>query len=427
LVFESFVLFMELWADYLIRVVLLGVLLCCSAYCSGTETAFFCLSKRQVNRLRDTGYRLPCLVADLLLKPSDLLGALLLGNLIVNTLFFATSSVLMLKVEGHLGVTLAAIVAVVTFLCLVLFGEILPKAISYGHPERFSVLVALPTAILVRVLTPLVLLFRWLVAEPALRLMLGNERKHQTVTGDEFKELIEATRERGLINDQQGRLFAEVVSFNLLRVRHVMRPRVDMVTCSVREASVRAQRLMLSRGVTTLIVYEGQVDNIIGAVQMHDLVLAPDLPLAKQVRPIQFIPEQQTVESLLQFFRKRRVDTAVVVDEYGGVAGSVSVEDVAEELFGPLRFHEAAKPIEELSRGCYRLSGNFPIHDLRKALGLRPPHTDVATLGGWITALLGRIPNQMDVAQWRHVRFTVERMERHRIVSVIVTVEEDHD
>ena len=417
---------MGLWADYFVRLLFMGGLLCCSAYCSGTETAFFCLSKRQVKRLRDTGHRLPCLVADLLLKPSDLLGALLLGNLIVNTLFFATSSVLMLKVENQFGVTAAAMVALVTFLCLVLFGEILPKAISYGHPERFSVLMALPTTVVVRVLTPAVLLFRWLVAEPVLRLLLGAERNPQTVTGDEFKALIEATRGRGLINDQQGRLFSEVVSFNLLRVRHVMRPRVDMVTCSVHEESVRAQQLMLDRGVTTMVVYKGQIDNIIGAVEMHDLVLAPNLPLAEQVRSVPFIPEQQTVESLLQFFRKMRVDTVVVVDEYGGVAGSVSVEDVAEELFGPLHFHEAVEAIEELSTGCYRVSGRVPMHDLRKVLGLRPPHTDAATLGGWVTALLGRIPKETDVAQWRHVRFTVERMEKHRVVSVVVTLEGEY-
>ena len=157
---------MEVWLEYFARLLLMGVSLCCSAYCSGTETAFFSLSKRQLKRLRDTGHRLPVLVANLLLKPGDLLGALLLGNLIANTLFFSAASVLVLKIESHVGVIAAAVVAPATFVCLVLFGEILPKSISYANPERFSVWVALPTAILVRTLTPVVTMFRWLVAEP---------------------------------------------------------------------------------------------------------------------------------------------------------------------------------------------------------------------------------------------------------------------
>lgn len=415
---------MGLWAEYLVRVLLMAVFLCGSAYCSGTETAFFSLSKRQVKKLRDAGQRLGRLVADLLLKPGDLLGALLLGNLIVNTLFFATSSVLMLKVERHLGVTPAAAVALVTFLCLVLFGEILPKSLAYANPERFSVWVALPTLVVVRVLTPIVTLFHWLVAEPVLRLLLGTGDRHRTVTGDEFKALIEATRAKGLINEQQGRLFTEVVSFNLLRVRHVMRPRVDMVACAAVDDRVHAQKLMIDHCVTTLFVYEDQMDHVLGAVELRALVMSPSASLVELVRPVQFVPEQKTVESLLQFFRKMHVDAAIVVDEYGGVAGSVSIEDVAEELFGPLQSSESMEPIESLGSGRYRLSGSLPIHDWIKAFGLRPAQTGVATVGGWVTALLGRIPRDKDRVCWRHLKFTVERMHKHRVVSVILRLEE---
>jgi putative hemolysin len=411
------------WAEYLVRLLLMSILLCGSAYCSGTETAYFSLSKRQVKKLRDSRQRLGHLVADLLLKPSDLLGALLLGNLIVNILFFATSSVLMLKVERQLGVTPAAAVAIVTFLCLVLLGEILPKSLAYANPERFSAWVALPTWVVVRVLTPVVVLFRWFVAEPVLRLLLGAGDRHRTVTGDEFKALIEATREKGLINDQQGRLFTEVVSFNLLRVRHVMRPRVDMVACEADEDPVRAQQLMIDRCVTTLFVYQDQIDHILGAVNLRQLALQPAATLTDLIQPVPFVPEQKTVEGLLQFFRKRRVDTAVVVDEYGGVAGSVAIEDVAEELFGPLQSSESMEPIASLGNGRYRLSGSLPIHDWIKAFGLRPAQTGVATVGGWVTALLGRIPVDKDVIRWRHLKFTVERMHRHRVVSVILRLE----
>lgn len=414
---------MTLWLEYLGRLLLMVGLLCCSAYCSGTETAFFSLSKRQVKKLRNAKRRLAHLVADLLTQPSTLLGSLLLANLIVNTLFFATSSVLMLKVERDLGVTMAAGVALVTFFCLVLFGEIVPKSLAYAHPERFSVWVALPTVVIVRVLSPLVLVFRWVFTEPALRLLLGTRHRYRSVTGEEFKALIETTRERGLIDEQQGRLFNEVVNFNLLRVRHVMRPRVDMVAASLDETSTEIQVRMMERAATTLVVYEGSVDNIVGMVTLRDLVLQPEAPLTALLRPVQYTPEQQTVEDLLQFLRKMRTDTVVVVDEYGGVAGSVSIEDVAEELFGPLQPREEIEPLIQLGTGHYRLSGSLSIHDWIKTFGLQPEEHGVTTVGGWVTALLGRIPREDDVARWRHLSFTVERMQKHRVASILLVLE----
>lgn len=415
------------WSAYLGRLLLMGIFLCGSAYCSGTETAFFSLSKRQIKGFRESRNRLEHVVADLLTRPSQLLGSLLLGNLVVNTLFFASSSVLILRVEQHLGTLASAAVALTMFLCLILFGEILPKSLSYANPERFAIWVALPTLVVVRVLSPLVMLFHWLIAEPILRLLLGPGHRHQTVTGDEFRALIKATRNRGFINDQQGRLFAEVVTFNLLRVRHVMRPRVDMVACAIDEDTTRARQLMMDRCVTTLFVHDGGVDEIVGAVEMRDLVFAPQAPLADLLHPVQFVPEQKTVEALLQFFRKMQVDTAVVVDEYGGVAGSVAVEDVAEELFGPLESTEPMEPIEELGPGRYRLSGSLPIHDWIKAFGVRPEQTGVSTAGGWVTALLGRIPRENDVAHWRHVTLAVEHMQKHRVASIIMTLEAPGD
>jgi magnesium and cobalt transporter len=137
---------------------------------------------------------------------------------------------------------------------------------------------------------------------------------------------------------------------------------------------------------------------------------------------VHYVPEQKTVESLLQFFRKRRTDSAVVVDEYGGVAGSVCIEDVAEALFGPLQYQDARDSIEQVGPFQYRLPGSLPIHDWMKAFGVHPAHADIATVGGWITALLGRIPKADDTAHWNNLTFKVEHMHRHRVKTVILTI-----
>ncbi|MCF7972306.1 MAG: hemolysin family protein [Phycisphaerae bacterium] len=409
------------------RLLLMIVFLCGSAYCSGAETAFFALTRRQINGFKQSKHRLERLVGTVMDSPSDLLGSLLLGNLIVNVLFFALSSVLMLKVEQQAGALMAAVTAFVTFLCLVLFGEILPKSLSYANPKRFSLWVVLPTMVLVKVLTPVVTFFRWIMAEPVLRIFLGNKRHPDSVTGGEFKALIEGTLARGLITPHQGRLFTEVIDFNLLRVRHVMRPRVDMVACDLTDPLDRAKGLMLDHCATTLFVYNGTLDAILGEVEFRELLLDPEASLQSLMRPVQYIPEQQTIEKLLQYFRKMRIDTAVVVDEYGGVAGSVCVEDVAGELFGSLQTDEDIKEIEKIGPFKYRLAGGLPIHDWAKTFGADPDNTDVSTVGGWVTLLLGHIPKPGNSVQWNNITFTVETMRRHRVQSILMSVEPHDD
>lgn len=404
------------------RILLMALFLCGSACCSGSETALFSLSRRQITSLRRSGERWGRLTADLLAEPSNLLGALLLGNLIVNTLFFAAASVLMLAVEPQYGMGAAVLVALLTFISLVLFGEILPKSLAYAYPERFSRLMALPLALMVRVLTPVVGLVRILVSEPCLRLLLGPRREGKNLTGDEFKALIEASRQQGLITPHQGRLFTDIVDLNLLRVRHVMRPRVDLVACEVSEELPAVCRQLQSRRSTMGFVYEGRLDNLLGTVTTRDLLLQPNSSLSELVHPILFVPEQKTVESLLQFFRKMRVDTVAVVDEYGGVAGTVQVEDVAQTLFGPLEVKNDQEPLQQVGPFQYRLAGYLALYEWGAALGVELERVDVATIGGWVTMLLGRLPRPGDEVTWQHLHFRVEAVKQHRVSSVLLTI-----
>ncbi|MFC1764883.1 hemolysin family protein [Planctomycetota bacterium] len=400
----------------------MAIFLCGSACCSGAETAFFSLTRRQVQGMRRSNQRLGHLVANLLDRPGDLLGALLFGNLVVNTLFFATSSVLMIEVQRKGSLFVAAIVGVVTFFALVLFGEILPKSLAYAHPQRFSRVMALPTVLMVRGLTPVVRIIRTFVSEPCLRLILGPRREARSLTADEFKVLIDASHQQGLITARQGRLLAEVIDLNLLRVRHVMKPRVDLVACEMQTPIVEAHRLMQTQGVTHLFIYQGTLDNIVGQITYRDLLLQPETPLQQLMGPVLFVPEQKTVESLLQFFRKMRVDTVAVVDEYGGVAGAVQIEDVAETLFGPLDIDEQAEPMEQVGPFQYRLAGSLPIHEWASALGIELEEAEVASVGGWVTTLLGRIPRAGDEVVWQDLYFKVEAVKNHRIETLILTI-----
>ena len=405
------------------HIALMLMLLVGSAFFSGTETAFFNLSRRQIKLFQKSKHKLQNLTAKILTKPNQLLSCLLFGNMMVNTFFFAVASVLTVRVERQAGLTVAAITAVLTFCMLVLFGEILPKSLAYASSKPVCITTALPVFLCLKVFTPVVSIFRFLIVEPAIRLMLGPAPLPKAITSGEFKALIEATRQQGLISTDENKLLTEIIELGFLKVRHVMRPRVDIITCEVTDSPETARRIMLKNHLTKLPVYAGEVDNIVGLVYLRHLLLQPNTSLDKLLQKVHFVPEQKTVESLLEFFRKAHIDIAIVVDEYGGIAGSVYLEDIAEELLGPIEFTGAIEPIEQISPFQFRLAGNLTIHDWAQTFGFDMAETRLSTIGGLVTALLGKIPKTGDVAHLKDLKFTVERMRKNRIETLILTLE----
>ena len=404
------------------QIILMLILLAGSAYFSGSETAFFNLSRRQITLLRESGHRLRKLVATLLDRPDRLLNCFLFGNMTVNVLFFALASVLTVRLNEKSNVA-AALVAVLSFILLVLFGEILPKSLAYANSRSLSTIAALPTFLFLRIFTPLEFVFKFLVLEPALRLLIGPTRHLKAATVDELKSLIEKTRKKELISADENKLLTEIIELGFLKVRHVMQPRVDIIACEVTDKPEVVMQKMQANHLTKMPVYVQTVDNVVGLVYLRELLLKEGASLDKIVREVNFVPEQKTVESLLEFFRRSKTDTAVVVDEYGGIAGTVCLEDIAEELFGQLEPASEVKPIEQTGPFEYRLAGYLPIHDWTEMFDVDLEEIRQVTIGGLVTALLGRIPKSGDVARIKNLKFTVERVRKRRIETVVLNFE----
>jgi CBS domain containing-hemolysin-like protein len=405
------------------HITLMLLLLVGSAFFSGAETAFFNLSRRQINLLEKSKHKLQNLAAALLKEPKQLLSCLLFGNMIVNVLFFALASVLTVRLERQVGPAAAVLTAFLAFCVLVLLGEILPKSLAYVSSKSLSVGAALPVFLCTRAFKPVVFVFRFLIVEPALRLLLGPTKPAKPITAAEFKTLMEQVRKRGLITTDENRLLTEVVELGFLKVRDCLQPRVDMIACAVTDSSQNAREIMLKNNLTKLPVYAGTIDNIVGLVHFRQLLLCPKTPLDKLVQKVDFVPEQKTVESLLEFFRKTATDTAIVVDEYGGIAGSIRLEDIAEELVGPIELTDGIEPIEQIGPFEYRLAGALAIHDWAGAFGIDPAETRLSTIAGLVTAILGRIPKTGDIAYLKNLKFTVERVRKHRIETLILTLQ----
>lgn len=403
--------------------ILMSGLLVCSAFFSGTETAFFSLSRRQIHLLKNSPHRLALLAAKLLDEPDRLLACLLLGNTAVNVLFYAVASVLTVSVEKKMGVAAASICGVGSFVVLVVFGEILPKSLAYANAKSLAILTTGPLFLLTKILGPIQVLLRMLVVTPILRLILGTQDKDKPLSNEELKHLIDQISRRGLITADETRIMGEIIEFGYLKVRHVMQPRVDMIACDISDGRGEAQSLMQKNNLTKIAIFENAVDNILGLIYHRDLLLNPQATLKELTKKVNYVPEQQKVESLLEFFRKSGTDMAIVVDEYGGIAGSVSLSDIAEELIGPLEGPEEIDPIKQVGPFGYRLAGSISMHDWSSSFGISFQESRFVTLGGMVSAKLGRIAKNGDELRIKNLKFTVESVRNHRIETLILSVE----
>ncbi len=368
-------------------------------------------------------HKLQHLAALLMRRPSHLLSSLLFGNMLVNVLYFAISSVLTFRIEQYAGVMGAAILALGLFCILVLFGEILPKSLAYSNSKAISISAAAPAYITLKMLLPVISAFKFVFVEPSLRLLLGPVQRPKTITADEFRSLIEQSKKRGLITPDQNKLINEIIELASLKVRDCLNPRVDMIVGKVTDSAQQLQRIMREHNLVKIPVYAKKIDNIVGEIHLRKLLLESDKAVDKLVQPVHFVPEQKSIESLLEFFRKTHTDTAIVTDEYGGIAGSICLEDIAEELLGPMEVTEHTEPVKKTGPFEYRLSGSLPIHDWADAFDIEIEETRISTIAGLVTALLGKIPEQGDQVYLGNLKFTVEQMQKHRIKTLILTLE----
>ena len=399
------------------------LLLCCSAFFSAAETAFFNLSGRQINEFKASKHHLNKLVVQLVQNPSNLLSCFLFGNMIVNVLFFALASTLTLHIQYNSGVKIAALTALVFFTILVLFGEIFPKSIAFFYTRITSLLAALPAYFCLRIFMPVIITLKFFIVEPVLRITLGQSGKSKTITLDEFIALTKQAGKQGFISDGQSRLINEIVELGSLKVRDCLRPRVDMIICSITDSPQTIKNIMRQHRLSMIPIYSKKVDNIVGLVTLRQLLLNPDKSLDKLLSPVHFVPEQKSVESLLDFFRKTATHTAIVVNEYGGIEGLICIEDIVEELLGPVKIASQPEPVEPVGPVAYRLAGNLAVHDWAAAFDIDLEQTRVSTIGGLITILLRKIPQPGDTARIGNIKFTVEHVRRHRIETVIFELE----
>lgn len=389
---------------------LLSLLLALSGAFSATETALFSLKPAARGRASRA-------VRELLDHPRDLLVSVLLGNLIVNVSFFAFAMRVAKGSAATGGAGLALGAAAV--LVVVVFGEILPKTLGLRANELTA-----------RILGPAMLLFVRLLG-PVRRLMalllelvvssLGRRfREGRGLTPEALAQVLERSAGQ-VLHETEADFLAEIVELDGIRVREIMTPRVDMLFLDLqRDDREEMVRRALDERTSWLPVVDGGPDDVVGRVAVRDLVNQPERPMSQLVMPVKFVPEVASALDLLHGLREDRVAEAVVVDEWGGTAGVVTIEDIFEEIVGDLREEEesAVSAARPLGDGRFRVDAGLSIRDWNEEFGTRVVPTEFETVGGFVAALLGRIPRPGDVVRHGPLVMEVHEVRGRRVLSV---------
>src|SRR6266508_452691 len=404
----------------------LGVLLLCSALLTGAEAAFFSLGRARLKELARAEGSEPGPFTPLLQRPNELLVTLLVGITLVNIAASALAASLAGKLFGSLG--LAVAIGGMIFL-LTVFGEVLPMTLAVEHPRRFSVWVSRPVAWLSVLLAPI---RAGLGGFTALTLRLvGSERRpgEPEISEEELRTLVDVGAREGVVDRTEREMIHKVFELEDTLVRTVMVPRPDMFCLDVTTPPAVLLDRLREQLHSRVPVFEESIDQIIGVLYTKDLLphlrgLPPGFDLRAHLHPPYFVPESKRADALLKEFQAKKIHLAIVVDEYGGTAGLVTLEDLLEELVGEIRdeFDEEERLIQKIDPKSFRVSGKLPIDELNAVAGLKIPNESFDTVGGWVLDLFGRVPHKGEKKDVGDVTVAVEKVQRTRVVEVLVTV-----
>ncbi|MEE9212895.1 MAG: hemolysin family protein [Phycisphaeraceae bacterium] len=421
----------------LILLAALPLLLVASAFFSGCETALFSLSRYQRLQLSRSRSFAAATVTTLLAETRSLLITLLLGNMTINVAYFVVSTVVLvrLKTEHQAGTLLVGVLSVVPLLILILLGEVVPKLLASRLAQAWSRYTAVPLLLVHRVLAPLRALISAVVIGPLARLFAPGERP-PTLSAEELETLLELSTQQGVIDHEEEHLLQQVLELSQLKVRDLMTPRVDIKAFDLADPPDKLTSLIRATRLSHVPVYRGDLDHIAGVVSARQVLLAEpqtQAELRALIREAKFVPEQQRADQLLVDLRKTGTTFAMVVDEYGGTAGLITLEDVVEELVGEIAgpYASAQGPqVESIGPGRWRVSANLPVHDWGQvfdAAGGIPRDSGiegVSTVGGLVMARLGRLPKVGDRTTFGNVAIEVETMDRRRVGTLLVQLQE---
>ena len=412
-------------------VILLVVLVLLSAFFSATETAFTGVNRIRLKNMAEEGSKGAAVAIRVMEKYDKCLTTILVGNNIVNIATSSLATILCVRLFGDHGPVIAT--AAVTVIVLI-FGEITPKTIAKGNAESFCIALGRIVWLLMIVLTPISAIFL-LIQKGASKLF--NKRSEVSVTEQELMHIIDEIEDQGVLEEQESDLVRNALEFDETTAEQIMQPRVNVVGIDLYADTKQIMETFTTEAYTRLPVYEKSLDHIVGMVSYRDFIQKileeKDFALTEIISDIMYIPSLMRISDVLKKMQKEKEHIAVVVDQYGGTAGIVTLEDILEELVGEIwdENDEVSTPIKFVNKTVFKVSGDVQkidynrfFEDYDKSFEI---NGDFNTVGGWVLELFGKIPEPGDRVETDRLKITVETVKKRRIGMMKVEIKPQKD
>lgn len=410
-------------------VILLVTLILLSAFFSSAETAFSSVNKIRLKNFMDEGRKGSKKAYYIAENFDKTLTTILIGNNIVNTAAASISAALATEVFG--GNMALVISTVIMTILILIFGEILPKSFAKENAESLSLSIAGILLLLIKLFTP----FNWFFIQlkGIVSKVFHQQDDLPTVTEDEIKVMLNIGEQEGVIDKEEWQLIHRSMNFDDTLTGEVLTPRIDMITIDISASAEEVQNVFFKERFSRIPVYEEHIDQIVGILSdkeffMH-LLKYGEVNLREIIREPLFVVETMKISDLLPKLQKEKVHMAIVLDEYGGTAGLITLEDVLEELVGEIWDEQDEKitSMKQISDTVFKFNAQFPLDDFSYVLNIPRPESAYHTIGGWVIENFGIIPSQNDFFKYQDLKVSVEEVLNRRVTKVKVErIEEDN-
>ncbi|HNZ32652.1 MAG TPA: hemolysin family protein [Candidatus Cloacimonas sp.] len=405
------------------------VLFALSAFFSGSETALFSLSRVYLKRLENSKSKSAKRILKLLKKPRELLITLLLGNTFVNLAISSFGTLLALQIGRKYSYTESSVVTIqiiLTTILILFFGEISPKLIALSKADTLSGILSLPLLMFRYLFYPIV----WVLVKMS-ELISSHQNVDRYVgtkfTDEEFHNLIQSESSSHSLEEHEKKMLVGLFRFREAEIKEIYVPRVKITAIEENQSIEDLKKIIIESGYSRIPVYRGSIDEIVGIIYVKDLILYPEKKTIKQLmRPVWFVTENMKVQTLLNQFKQRKLQVAIVVDEYGGTSGIISLEDILEEIVGEIRDEYDKEEIPELIKideNTYILSGNFSIRQFNENFSTDISLEDYDNLAEFLLAYYNHVPNIGDTVFYdERIEFTILDADEKSIKQIQVKI-----
>ena len=407
----------------LIQTIVLLILLIASGFFSASETSLMSLSKIRLRHMQEEGVKGAKLVANLIEDSNKLLSSILIGNNVVNIAATSISTALFTSlIPGASGVAIAT--AVMTVLVL-LFGEITPKTIASNNSEKVAIFVARPIKIIIFILRPVVWVFN-LVTNIIFKLLGIKDKGNQPyITEEELKTMVNVSHEEGVLEIEERQIINNVFQFGDMQAKEAMVQRLDMIAINSEDKYEEIIDMFKNEKFSRMPVYNESIDDIIGILNIKDIIFLSDeeieaFDINNYIREPFFTYEFKKITQLLEEMKKEKSQIAIVVDEYGGTSGLITIEDLVEVIVGDIEdeYDEEDEEIEVIKEDEYIVDGSIKITDVNELIGVRLESEEFDSIGGYIIGFLRRLPEENEVIEVDNIKFCIESLDKNRIKKV---------